>query len=73
MTPQNEVLLATSAGAGCSKHSPKPRVKSVTKVVSTKVRKTTFKKAKARKALWTIQAISRGMVNDSHTDSSISN
>ena len=73
MAPHNEVLSAASAGAGCSNHSPKSKVKSVTKVVSTKVRKTTFKKAKAKKALRAMQAILGGVANDSHTDSSISN
>ena len=60
MAPHNEVLSAASAGAGCSKNSPKPRVKSVTKVVSTNVHKTTFKKAKARKALKGYSSYFRG-------------
>ena len=62
-----------SVRVGCPKLNQKPRVnKSVTKVVTTKVRKTAFKKAKARKVHQAIQAVSGGEVGGSHTDSSIS-
>ena len=58
MTPQEEVLPALFAWR---KGHPKPRQrprtnKSVVRVVTTKVRKTAFKKSKARKAHQAIQA-----------------